>query len=195
MAMPLLAVTLLLSVAGAAWACTVAPHVSLRSASGPAGTNVTVVGDAFPDATPVEIRWHTKDGPVVGSAQGSSFSTEITIPSGARPGFYYVVAIARPGASAGSGPPAKAAEILQVVSAASPETASNASGPSVAPDLWSAFADQASTLSGTAQQPQSNAHIVPALAWGLGLAGAGGTALLTAIIWSTRRKRSSSSAS
>lgn len=80
-----------------AWACTSQPVTFFGSAdgaaSGPAGQPVTVRGENWVDARPVEIRWNSATGTVLAStpqAMGPSFSSSITIPSEARPGIHTI---------------------------------------------------------------------------------------------------------
>lgn len=82
--------------AGVAWAC-----VPLRSfvalqprASGPAGTQVTVVGLGFDANVPVEIRWNDIVGPQLASASGPDFRAAVTIPP-APEGLYSVIVVSR----------------------------------------------------------------------------------------------------
>ena len=74
-----------------AWACVPQGAFDLSPSGGPAGTQVTAVGNNFP-AGPVEIRWESRQGTLLTTATGPSFSVSLTIPSGVTPGVYYVSA-------------------------------------------------------------------------------------------------------
>src|SRR6476469_4774400 len=66
--------------AGLAWACTPqAQFTRFSPASGGPGTQVTVTGDNFSDVT-VTIHWGSASGPVIGTAQGPTFTTTVTVP-------------------------------------------------------------------------------------------------------------------
>ncbi|MEX2289761.1 MAG: hypothetical protein WD794_05470 [Mycobacteriales bacterium] len=98
------AVGLLLSmaVAATAWACVPQPTIVAVQprASGPAGGQVTVLGDNF-DGAPVEIRWNGLQGALLGTGNGPSFSIPITVPDG-EPGLYVLTALSRqPGGGVG----------------------------------------------------------------------------------------------
>lgn len=86
------AALLTLGVAGLAWACTPQARITIAPNSGPAGAVTRVEGGAFHEG-PVEIRWDSSTGPLLGTATGPSFAVDITIPE-ARTGTHYVVAVA-----------------------------------------------------------------------------------------------------
>lgn len=117
---------------GLAWACTEAAGISLGANGGPAGLPVSITGTAFAPE-PVEIRWNSAEGPILGTAQGPDFTVEITPPSGTRSDVYYVVAVQN--SSQGN---FKATETFSVTGAAGPST-------SVSTDLWSGFSGKASS--------------------------------------------------
>lgn len=75
---------------GVAWACTPAAEISVSPAKGKSNDTATVSGAQFKEA-PVQIHWETVNGPVIGTAQGPSFSVAVTIPDSA-PGTHYLVA-------------------------------------------------------------------------------------------------------
>jgi len=89
---------------------------------------------------PVEIRWDSIDGPVIGTAQGPDFSTAAKIPTNATLGVHYVVAIQR---DVSGLVVAKMTETYEVVKGGSPSgTGNQASMPAarqVPSDLWSGF--------------------------------------------------------
>ena len=96
------------SFAALAWACTPQAYIEVPSASGPAGTSVTVTGRGFV-AAPVEITW--SGGGVLGAATGPDFAVTVQIPAAA-PGVYYISATARDTASGVIGHATRAFEVL-----------------------------------------------------------------------------------
>ena len=62
--------------------------------SGPAGSQVLVVGLGFDAAKPVEVRWGSVDGEGLGRASGPDFSVDVVIPDVA-PGLYTLVVASR----------------------------------------------------------------------------------------------------
>lgn len=98
---------LVLGAASTAWACTYLPTVvGLSSSSAPPGSTVEVYGQGVGLAgVPIELRWNSVEGPVVGTAttqQGpnrATFSATMTIPDVA-PGVYVVLAMDATGQSA-----------------------------------------------------------------------------------------------
>lgn len=74
-----------------AWACVPQGAFDLSPSTGAAGTQVTALGNNFPPG-PVEIRWGSRQGTLLATATGPSFSISVTIPSGLSPGVYYVSA-------------------------------------------------------------------------------------------------------
>lgn len=86
--------TMVLGGAAAAWACT--PNADIASVSpqkGPAGTAVTISGEAYSNGA-VEIRWGSATGLELATVTGPNFTTTVTIP-GANPGLYSLVAVDR----------------------------------------------------------------------------------------------------
>ena len=86
-------------VGASAFACTNLAALNLSSASGQAGTQVTVTGSAFaraPRNTPVDLRWNGINGPIMQSvapdAAGAIGPLNLTIPADAKPGYYVIVA-------------------------------------------------------------------------------------------------------
>ena len=119
--------------ASLAWACTVAPTLSLRSlssgvgaagGSGPAGVVVVRPGEALEadvskidlvdgssGSGQVEIRWGSLDGAVLAAGAGSSLLVPVTVPDTAVPGTHMVVAVARDRSGAVSSKVAKPVEV------------------------------------------------------------------------------------
>lgn len=81
---------------GVAWACSPQAYVNpLSTDTGREGAPLRVSGGSFLSGVPVEIRWNSPAGPLLGTAPGPNFSTTVTVPADATPGVYYVVALAR----------------------------------------------------------------------------------------------------
>lgn len=83
-----------LSAAGVAWACTADAYLGIESPSagaGPPGTKIQLVGHQWHEG-PVEIYWNSPQGPRLGTAEGPSFATIVTIPATAAPGVGYIYA-------------------------------------------------------------------------------------------------------
>jgi hypothetical protein len=84
----------LLAGTGRAWACVPQPGIVVQPrSSAPAGSQVTVTGQAFGDSR-VEIRWNATDGELLGAVPGPNFTADIAIPQ-APPGLYTLIAIMR----------------------------------------------------------------------------------------------------
>lgn len=84
----------LILVGGLAWACTPSAYLNpLEPSQGAQGTRVTVTGAKF-EPREVEIRWNGREGAMLGTASGPSFSVQVTIPAAAD-GVYYVTAVQR----------------------------------------------------------------------------------------------------
>jgi hypothetical protein len=81
-------------VAGASfsWACTAEAAIQLFPKSGPVGTEVTVIGDAFVEDEPVEIRLDSPTGPLLGTAMGAHFETVVTLPE-MEPGQHTIIGL------------------------------------------------------------------------------------------------------
>ena len=84
-------VAVVLATVSLAWACVPQGAFNLSPSSGAAGMEVTALGNNFPPG-PVEIRWGSREGTLLATATGPSFSVSVTIPSGLGPGVYYVSA-------------------------------------------------------------------------------------------------------
>lgn len=96
--------------AGLSWACTRQELIRVDPPFGRAGTQTRVTGGAFLTGEPVELRWNAATGPVIGNAFGPDFSVMVTVPAGATPGVYYIVATA---------PASRAAASYEVITVAS----------------------------------------------------------------------------
>ena len=75
-----------------AWACTPHAQVSVNPDEGHAGAQITVRGTAFVPG-PVQIRWNSESGELLGQASGPNFSISVRIPQ-APAGVYSIVAVA-----------------------------------------------------------------------------------------------------
>ena len=82
---------------GVAWACSPSANINVEPRAALAGSAVTVEGTSFLRDRPVEIRWSSgegDEGPLLATARGPDFSTDVTIPD-VPPGTYYVLATTR----------------------------------------------------------------------------------------------------
>lgn len=92
------AAALFLMSAMAAFACTNLASLNLSETSGSPGTTIDVTGSAFSsgeNVQPVQIHWGGAEGEVLTEATPDSsgaFSTSVTIPDNAEPGFHVLVA-------------------------------------------------------------------------------------------------------
>lgn len=88
-------------VASVAWACTPQPEIAILPAADDARPRnvVEVKGTGF-STGPVAIRWGTEETEIIAEAQGPEFSQMVTLPSGAEPGIYYLVATTAGGTGA-----------------------------------------------------------------------------------------------
>ncbi|MGH9127348.1 MAG: hypothetical protein ACRDZ8_21915 [Acidimicrobiales bacterium] len=89
----------LLAAASTAFACTNLAELEVGPTSGPAGTQVKVTGSAFanvPGNTAVALHWGSANGPVLATLtpddSGAIGPATVTIPAGATPGQYVIVA-------------------------------------------------------------------------------------------------------
>lgn len=78
---------------GVAWACTPQSSIAVEPAVALSGTAVAVEGRSFVSNGPVEIRWNSATGPLLATATGPDFSTDVTIPD-VPPGGYALLAVA-----------------------------------------------------------------------------------------------------
>lgn len=92
-------VALVLLGAMGAWACTNLATLNLSHAAGEAGTSVDITGSAFSAPSSggqkVAIHWNAADGRVLTTATPDStgnIEASVTIPAGAEPGYYVLVA-------------------------------------------------------------------------------------------------------
>ena len=67
------------------------PELRVSPAAGAAGSEVTVSGTGF-EETEVEIRWGSRSGPLLGTAQGPAFTVTLQVPD-SPPNSYPVVAV------------------------------------------------------------------------------------------------------
>jgi hypothetical protein len=122
-------VAIVLSIASVAWACSPQCTIELMGPnSGPAGTEVTITGARF--IGPVEIRWGSETGPLLGEAPNyddKGFTVRVTIPQ-AQPGVYMIVAVTKK-KQLSSGKPWSAKQAFEVPGAEpDPSTGGSSSG-------------------------------------------------------------------
>jgi hypothetical protein len=89
------AAALVLGGAALSWACTPQAYITISPNSGAPGSSATVKGEHFANA-PVQIRWGSASGPVIGDGDGPSFTEAVAIPN-VEEGVYYVVAVVNDG--------------------------------------------------------------------------------------------------
>lgn len=173
----------ILAAAGLAWACTAVPTLSADPNGGPAGTKVTINGNGFADGVPVDLRWNSPEGPIVGKANGQQFSVEVQIPANTAPGVYYLVGI-QPSVRGILG---RASDTFEV--AAGPGAPNSVSAASASSDQWSGFQPLTSFDVPRGDPLQAPPSRAPAFALGLGLASAGMIALVAGMGIARGRQR------
>lgn len=112
-----------------AWACTAVPSCSSNPDSGPMGTRVSINCIGFERQAPVEIRWNSVDGPVVGNAMASdrdgSFTVAISPPAGSPAEVHYITAVQRrPDGTVGN----KASDVFELTVSGSSDGVQTATG-------------------------------------------------------------------
>ena len=102
------AVAIVLGASSYAFACSASAYLGpLSPNAGPRGTEVTVTGSSWAASSsrstdsnasvgPVEIRWGSESGPILGTANGPEFSVNVVIPDAA-PAYYVITGVARRG--------------------------------------------------------------------------------------------------
>ena len=105
-------VSLGMSAAAMAWACSPQAYIFLSSTGGHAGQRMTVNGHGFIDG-PVQIRWNGAYGALVGTTRGPDFSTTIRVPANAAPGIAYIHGVARDAAGRLVGDAVKAFRVVR----------------------------------------------------------------------------------
>ncbi|MGH2810401.1 MAG: hypothetical protein ACRDIA_05915 [Actinomycetota bacterium] len=116
---------IVLAFAAVAWACTLSAYLEAANPQkGSAGAATTVKGGSF-NPGEVQIRWNSPDGPLVATASGPSFSTELKVPSWGEAGTHYLVAIQRDASGTIVG---KGSTAFEVVGAAPPVVSGSGSG-------------------------------------------------------------------
>ena len=85
------AISVVMAVAGVAWACTESAYVDAAPNTAAPGAQVTVRGAQFNQA-PVSIHWASPDGQRLASTAGPEFSVRVTVPQAAS-GHYYLYAV------------------------------------------------------------------------------------------------------
>ena len=135
-----LAVAAVLALAAAAWACTPQSTMTLLIDRAPGRTRDAATGQVPVARTPLEVRWNSNTGPVLGSGVSSSegaYSIDFTVPDAA-PGVNYVILT--------SGGDRLSAVPFQVTAAGELTPVAGGS------DLWSGFSQSRAQLS-EAQSP------------------------------------------
>lgn len=192
----LMALTLLLVVASAVWACTAQPRIfSLGPQVGPVGLQITLEGQAAgapvgvaqgASGVPVEVRWNSLDGPKIGEGVtnfSGDFAVSARIPE-AEPGIYFLIVKA-----GDAGVVRSPFEVTSESALRAPGAGGSTDPAASSADLWSAFSE-----SGPGSEPigaMPNAGQGPgiqALA-GVTLLAAGSAALAAGLVVSRRRSR------
>jgi len=167
-----------LGASSVAWACTPQLPLTVKPEGGSPSGAVTASGRGSPG--PVEFRWDSVDGPVVGTApDGSSYSVGIRIPDAA-PGVHTIVAVTR-----GQDGQFK-------VKGQAPFKVLGDLGPSartVSADLWSGSAPADKATSNSPLASPASANDSNHLAMGLGLLGTGLVALVSGVGVAELRRR------
>jgi len=146
---------------------------SILPLSGPAGTQVTVSGSYFPG--PVELRWGSATGPIVGTgAGGQSFQAQARVPEGTKAGVYALMAVT-------TGPQGRLYQAAQPFEVTGPAGSVAQTG---AADLWSGLNRSASVGPDSATQAAPRPSAITAggilMAAGAVLAAGSGGMLLVA---------------
>lgn len=174
---------------GLAWACTPTSSIVLLPETGPAGSKITVAGQVAPDAgpaAPVEIRWNSVSGLLLGTVSpdaSRNFSAEVTVPEVGE-GIYYVMAI--------SGKAEAGRASFQVVQPEQPTTAAGepAGSPrSISADVWSGLERPNAGTSSPISAPPDAAPRNAGIFAGTALVAIGLSALATHLILGCRPKR------
>lgn len=166
------AFVLVLGAISSAWACTiVATSVGVSPPAAPERSAVRIQGTSVTSGLPVEVRWNSVDGPILGTAvsgRKGEFVVEATVPASI-PGMYALVAVAPDQAGVG-----RAA--FQITEPPVPLGESMAAPVPAQSDAW---------LSGQASATTGSSGILA----GLGLAGVGLVGLFGGLMAKTLRKR------
>lgn len=85
------AISVVMAVAGVAWACTESAYVEAAPNNAAPGSQVTVTGSQFGEA-PVSIHWASPDGQTLANTAGPRFNVTVTVPQTAS-GTYYLFAV------------------------------------------------------------------------------------------------------
>jgi len=181
------AAALILSATGLAWACTPQSYLfPLSPKAGAPGTKITVTGkqSLATDGAPVELRWNSQNGPLVGTglAGDSPFTATATVPDVA-PGIYYLV-VAGPN---GQGLTRTAFEVTASPGAAS--SSAKSASPTGATELWSGFSSIHAPITEPQTAPSVSSNAAGRLAVGVALSLAGSAAMGAGMIVALRSKR------
>jgi len=125
-----------LVVASTAWACGVLATLKVSSSSGTPGQQLTATGrnySAAGNASPVQIRWNSRNGPVLQNATpdtAGNINTTFNVPANASPGWYVVMATQTVGGVPKSGTPGRTTVRVEGAAAqAAPWSSSKPAGP------------------------------------------------------------------
>lgn len=185
------ALSLVLALAGLAWACTAQAELQIiPPAYGPAGSQVSVSGNSgtyLPH--PVEIRWNSAAGPVLAASEtsagpetGRTFSTQVTIPE-VSPGVYYLLATIE-----GQGVARAAFEVTSAGVTTAPSVGARPTA-GVEADLWSALGPSTARNAPAASALPERGASSPALIAGTAFLALGAAALSAGAVVALGRKR------
>jgi|GEM_PF-2175454 len=190
-----LLVAALVASASLAWACTPGSILDPITPSGGAarGADMMIAGRNFHSGpVPVEIRWDSLEGPVIGTASGPAFTATAKVPSDASLGVHYVVAIQKDQTGTVV---AKMTETFEVTKGAAvsnrPSAASVAGVKQVPSDLWSGFQKGNAGVDGRAAAASADHGLQKNLAAGAGSAAVMLSLFSLASLVVIRRRRSS----
>jgi len=171
------ALAVLLAVTGAAWACSAVSTITIAPGAAPAGSRLDVSGQTPTYGSgPLELRWNSASGPVVGSAVVASdktFATQVTIPQ-TPAGVYLLTLVA-----------ADQTLARTVVEVAPSNSPLDPALRTIANDAWSGFKTTAADLG--ANSP-SSAPMRGSAAAGLALSAAGLMALSAGLVIAIRTR-------
>jgi len=173
------ALAVLLAVTGAAWACSAVSTITIAPGAAPAGSRLDVTGQTPTyGGGPLEIRWNSAAGPVVGAAVVASdktFATQVTIPQ-TPAGVYLLTLVA-----------ADQTLARTVVEVAPSASQLDPALRTIANDAWSGFSSKATAADLGANSP-SSVPMKGSAAAGLALSAVGLMALSTGLVIAIRTR-------